>query len=197
MRNVGIFFVLTFLLTGMLYAEPKARTDDPAEFAIVKSNDYVRVVYAGKTPVNLEVFIMTEDGQEIFSEKIRQPEGFVRPYNLSELERGIYTIIVSNGIGSIVRDIELKTPVPQEAFATHAMKLDFPNGSRYLLTVPEQGLSEVTVEVYDSNHNLLYEHEVDTRHGYAKVYNIKGLRPQESVSFQVWNKKGEVVSLWP
>lgn len=146
------------------------------DIASKKQGEIFKVICEGDISVDIQVLIYDSYGNELFSEKIIGIEGFIRPYDFSMLPEGKYRIDVIDGNGFYVE------------------KLNYNHGevpsltSKILESSENESLSthsenEVTVNVYDNDHHLVYSDTEKVTENFSRVYHIK--KRGEDISCQV------------
>jgi hypothetical protein len=152
------------VLFGGVFKSPRSLPD----LASTNQGEIFKVICEDHGSVDLQVLIYDSYGNELFSEKIAGMEGFIRPYDFSLLPEGKYRIDVIDGNGLYVEKVNYSngeflslSPAPEAA------KNDL--GGKSLLTSE----NEVTVNVYDTDHHLVYSDTEKVTGTFAKVYHIK------------------------
>lgn len=138
------------------------------QFAVLQSGDVVKVIYKNEDLCQVNVVIKDEDGVEVFKEDLISVGGFVRPYNLSNLEKGDYTIHLKDASGELKANISHR----KSSWLTHVGRLTCPD-KKFMVIVPRQGHSDFTVQIFDAEGVLLFAEDVKTEDEYAKVFNLK------------------------
>jgi hypothetical protein len=179
----------TLLLAGVLFGsfaiaggpdEPKAKSG----IAVMKANvNLYKLIYKGDLAADVKVEILNDRNEVIFKETIRKTEGFIRPYNFSDLETGEYTIKVDNGSNWLTEKVAFGTARPDNL--THLVALE---DNKYLLTVPGQGSDDLTVRIFDQQGKPVYDATSAVQGNFAKVYNLGKM--QGPFSFEVSGKGG-------
>jgi hypothetical protein len=193
-KTKAILVMLILMISVVLYGTA-GDSPAPSKVTVVKGNGLVKVIYVGDHPDHVKVTILDDHGKKIFSEQIKEDDGFIRPYDFSELPDGDYTVTVSDGDIQFEEKIEHREE-EQLRLLAHVTKIDS-GEDRYLLSVPGKGEQEITIKLYNDQFNLLYEGKERIVNGFAQVYNIKNLGLQEIISFEVSNDEGASVTVQP
>src|SRR3954469_3051791 len=92
MLSFGVLFS-TMLFAGVANENPSSAS----KVNVKKENENTFVVtYKPVKATNVKVSIVNGSGNTIFSEMLKNTEGFMRPYNFSGLAEGIYTIEIAD-----------------------------------------------------------------------------------------------------
>jgi hypothetical protein len=103
--------------------------------AVVKSNaSSYKLIYKAELASNVKVEIINADNKVVFSEIIKNSDGFARPYNFGSLPEGDYTIRLDNGSNWLSEKVSYRQGEVQKL--AHLVTL---KDGRYLLTVPGLG----------------------------------------------------------
>jgi hypothetical protein len=163
-----IVFVLMLVTVG--YAMSFAGLPSEDNLVVVQRGDVFKVLYSGQSDAPVKVAILDNRGTEVFSEKLDASNGFIRPYNLSQLPRGDYKICVLDESGEQAEKICTRV---KEWPARISRMND--TEDKFMLTIPHQANTEVSISIYDKDNTLLYSANENITGGYAKVYVLKNL----------------------
>lgn len=161
--------IVAAVLLGVATSAFAKRTTG-ADMAVVKTNESVfKVFYQAAEKSTVQVRIANAAGEIIFKESIKNIDGFVRPYNLSQLPKGSYSLTVDNGKNIRTELIENHQPVTQKAI--HFELLD----NRQKVAITAYASREVgwVIKVLDDQHREIYKalHKVNGQFG--KIFRIK------------------------
>lgn len=146
------------------------------------SEDKVYVTYVGDAKVKVEVQIRDEKGRLIATDLVENENGFVRPFNISQLKDGNYS----------VRMLENRALVYESNFVidtknTAIMDL---GKNKFQLTYKDSHKQDVAINIYDDRGNLLHQEKVGQMDGFSRIYDLSKLNPNH-VSFEVSTAKGQ------
>lgn len=136
----------------------------------------VAVLYTEKSAANVLVKISDQDGKLIQTDRIKSKEGFHRPYDVSKLDKGLYTVEVLEN-GDLIHESSLL--IDNSKSAVRNLGHD-----RFQLTFAEKGCQRVAVGIMDSQGNLVHKESVNTTDGFSKVYDLSRLSG-EHFTFEV------------
>lgn len=133
-----------------------------------KDEDHIQLFYKSNKEATIEVSIYDADNKLAFKELIRKSDGFIRPYDLSAMKEGDYTLVVNDGTENFVEKISIKNSKETLLSNVISMKKE---GS-FLLTVADKKAQHITVSISDENGNVLYKQTENFDKQYSKIYNF-------------------------
>ncbi|HEX8038336.1 MAG TPA: T9SS type A sorting domain-containing protein [Chryseosolibacter sp.] len=175
-----VFVALTIGQANAKGVDPKA----PLGMSVIKSGNICKLFYRGEVAGDIEVTIYNENGRAVFSEVIRNKDNFMRPYNLSTLPEGNYTIALNDGQTTRVEKITHFNR--KDVRAVRLIKVNNAE-HKYLLAISNEGNDVLTITVFDQHNSLIYKGTEHVNGDFAKVYNLKG---NGRFLFQVSDQKG-------
>jgi hypothetical protein len=167
-KLLSLFGVLILFGTTVLASVKNSSAFTPSGVALVKNGAVIKVVYKSAQHATVKISIENENGKIFFSEFITSKDGFVRPYNLSRLPSGNYTVKVSDKSGT---HSEVITMEGKEEIVYYVRQLKN-EPSKYLLIIPAASSDLVLVSVYEDG-KVIHKEEVALQGDYAKLYNVK------------------------
>ena len=183
MKKIFSLLSVLFFFGTVVFATGK---DDPSaessNMAVTKSGSMVKVYYKSDSPSITKIEIMDKEGHSVFSETLKSKQGFMRPYNLSSLPAGTYTVKVSddNGIQS-----ELVTIGSVESMPYFVTKIEN-ELNKYALLIPGGKADQAVVSIYEAD-RLIHRHTENVKSGFAQIYKLKQIEGE--VWFDVTPKK--------
>lgn len=191
MKKTLSVLVVLMVVSSVVFAR---RMDNPgtssSSAAVVKTGNTFKLYYKGSEQDDVKVSIHDASGRIVFSETIKDIEGFVRPYNFAHLPEGDYSIKVTDRSGRQIQKISYKHEKAEPL--AHLLKVSGSN-AKYLLTVSNQADGDVTVKIYDGSNNIIYNKKEPASKEFAKIYNLEGIAGQ--FTFEVTDQKGTYTSL--
>ena len=151
-------------------------TDDPSSgsssVVVLNANgsNLFKVYYKANRFGNVKVSIINEKQDVVFSETLRKINGFMRPYNFDGLPDGTYTILVEDAFGKRLEKVSY-SPYQSKVFV-HLSKLAG-EGNKYVLTGRAFNEDEISVRIYDTYHNLVFEEFRKVAGEFGQIYNLK------------------------
>ena len=154
-----------------VYARSVENPTSTIGVGIMKKGSIFQVYYKGTRSSDVKVAIFNDKGGRVFFEVIRKIDGFVRPYNFSDLAEGRYTFEISDGITrqSHVGNYRMQEP-EQSVAPAHLTRVG--NENKFLLTVPGRSPRVVFVSIYGEKGQLLYREQLHHITEFARFYNL-------------------------
>lgn len=172
MKKTLSIFVVLISMSSVVFA---GGIDDPkvsSRIAIVrKDENHFNLIYKGNKVANVAVAIYNAKNELQFTEVIRKSDGFVRPYDLSGLQNGDYTIVVKNNSDEILSESVNISPT-KSSLMTQVVKTK--ENNKYVLTIADKKSEYVTVRVSDETSTILYEKRESLKGQMAKLFSFKG-----------------------
>jgi hypothetical protein len=185
-KNLSILSLL-LMVSSVVFAH---RAVDPsARMAVLKYGSTFKLLYKGARNADVRVLILNDNGQIIFSERIKNVDGFVRPYNFSSLPEGNYSIELTDADG---RQRERISHYERNKDKLASLVRLAGADKKFVLSVPNQGTDNITITIYDESSAVLYSETEEITGNFAKVYNLNQL--EGSVRFNVTDSKGNTKS---
>ena len=95
--NKPLSLLAILLISGITFANA---FDNPSTTMVVlKNGSTFRLLYKGAEQSDVKVLILNDENQIVFTEKIKNTDGFARPYNFSNLPEGHYSIQIKDNAG--------------------------------------------------------------------------------------------------
>jgi len=165
--------------------------DNPSTtMAVLKNGSTFRLLYKGIKQSDVKVLILNDENQIVFSEKIKNTDGFARPYNFSELPEGNYSIQLKDQSG--VRTETVNHHSKKESKKTmHLMRV--PGTARYILSVPNKGASDLSIAIFNDLDEVMYRSEENISGDFARIYNLGS--NAGNFRFVVTDSKGQTNSI--
>ncbi|HNT51377.1 MAG TPA: hypothetical protein PKK67_12365 [Cyclobacteriaceae bacterium] len=169
---------LQLVLAGVLFSACAFAgvVDEPAlaegvAVTHVSGSSVLKVYYSSGQTEDVKIAILNKKNKVIFSETIKKASGFLRPYNLSGLDAGTYTVVVEHG-----------NSFQKEQFTYSAGRIEklinimrLPEEGKYLLSVKSKASDVVNVNVYDRDNKLIHSQSHDVKDDFAEVLNLKAI----------------------
>lgn len=193
MRTVFFLFVVLAATGSSLRAGNELGLDE-GKARVFRSGDVIRLIYEDQSPCKLAVTIRDDDGSTIHREKIVGHKGFIRPYDFSALEHGVYWLTLSDGESKVVKKIDYRE-LKEDELNVYSAELDGEmNQIRCLVSVAVDDEEEITITVEDDQHHILHNESEVVNHSFARVYRI--VNPGDGVSIRVANGKGQTKTFY-
>lgn len=188
MNKTLSFLAALLVITSVTFAKTP---DNPASgISVLKNGATIKLLYKGTEQNDVKVLILNEDNQIVFTEKIRATDGFIRPYNFSQLPYGNYSFALIDNNGRQTEQVEYRTEPTRKLM--HVVRISGTTG-KFVLSVPNQGAGKLFVTIYDDMSRVLYSGKENITGDFARIYNLKDHTGK--VTFEVSDSKGKTNSL--
>ncbi|MFM8911434.1 MAG: hypothetical protein ACKOE6_00775, partial [Flammeovirgaceae bacterium] len=175
--------VVAVVLLGVTTCAFAKRTTG-SDVAVVKTNESVfKVMYHSAEKSTVQVRIANAEGEIIFKESFKNTDGFVRPYNLSELPKGSYSVTVDNGNAIRTELIEYRNSVAQKNI--HFGKVIDQN--KIAITGFSSSESEFFIKVLDQQKREVFAGSYTVNGQFGKLFKMKDI---SSYTIEVYDENG-------
>lgn len=187
---------ISLLLVGVLFCtlvfangtdEPTASTSSVAVTNVSGSSAY-KLHYTAYMASDVKVSILNQSGNVIYTEKIKNTDGFIRPYNFKDLVAGEYIIQVENAEGKHVEKVSYNAGKIEKQI--NIVKLT--DAGKYLFSVSSKGADYVKVNIFDQNDQLIHTQQRFVEKEFAEVLNLKSIN---GFTIEVTDSKGLLKTL--
>jgi uncharacterized protein (DUF2141 family) len=137
----------------------------------VTGSSVLKVYYASASLEDVKISILDKNERKLFTETLKKVTGFVRPYNLSGLSAGEYTVIVQDKNG--VRKELINYSAGKIEKMINIVRLS--DAGKYLLSVKSKASDKINVNVYDRENKLIHSQAHDVKNDFAEVLNLKNI----------------------
>ena len=184
--NQTLSFLAGFvLLTSAAFA---TSPNDPASgISVLRKGETVKLLYKGERQNDVKIYILNQDNEIVFSEKIKATEGFIRPYNFSMLPEGNYSFELVDNIGRHQAQ-QIDYRLERRKRLMHVVRVAGTT-DKFVLSVPNEGESKLSVTIYDDSNRVMYTENESINGDFAKVYNIR--EHVGEVTFEIVDSKGK------
>lgn len=160
--------------------------------AVIKTTESTfKLIYKSETQSDVRISIFDAKNQLIFSERVRNTNGFARPYNFEELAKGEYTIAIEDASGRKIERISTGAGATANKLV-NVTKMSSEE-SKYLLTVGGKGEEALTLNIYDGSNALIHSESKSIKGDFAQLYNLSKVKGQPT--FEVQHQDGTVQTL--
>lgn len=174
---------LTVLSIAALAGE-KEKDAKKSSVRVVIHSETCKLIYAKKLQAKVGVKIFDEGGRLVFAERIASEEGFIRPYNFSELNHGEYTIVITDGDEKIIEKVD-HGAVKEVKPKLQLIKMSEVAGQDkvYQLTIVNQGSALANINIKNDQDEVIFTKSEVLDGNYARLFNLKQIHT--AVSFEV------------
>jgi hypothetical protein len=173
-KNFTAAVLLAVLGTGMVVAQDLSEvfeSDNGRHEVRLEevSGAVYRLVYPVRSAGFVFVKIYNRENQLIYSDRIKNRNGFTRPYDFTGLPDGNYNFQIWSGSGKISRNLILRNPVNHLDVAVEETK----NPESYRLIVKGVTREPIYVDIYDENEELVYGETLDVDKDFSRIYSFE------------------------
>lgn len=170
-KNLTMAVLVTALSTGMVMAQDLSEvfeSDNGRAHIRLEESSATRykLVYPVRTAGIVYVKIYDQDNQLVFSDRIRNKDGFMRPYDFSDMPDGNYKFTIQSAGGQVTTDIVHK----QYKNDLDISVADTDEKDAYRLVVKGVKNDPVYVNIYDQKDRLVYEDVVKVGKNFSRIY---------------------------
>lgn len=188
-KTLSILAALTIFSTA-LFANNIDNPNAATGMAIMKNGTTVKLFYKGTKQADVKISIYNAANTLVYSETIKNVDGFVRPYNFTNLEEGEYSIELHGENGRQVERVIYKLgKVEKLANVMHVTG----ESNKYILSVANKGQDVLTIRIFGDKGVLLYSKTENVDGDFAQVYNLD--KYKGGLTFEVSDSKGVTKSL--
>ncbi len=173
MKKFNLLFVGVLFCT-LAFANGTVEPNESSSTSAVTNSDgssVFKLYYKGEQKGSVKVSIMDEYSKIVFSESIKSINGFMRPYNFSELGAGSYTILIEDSQG--IQEQQVTYGAGKIEKYINVVKLN--DEGKYLVSVKSKSSDLITVNVYDQFNKLIHSHDKMVKNDFAEVLNLKSI----------------------
>ncbi|MEQ9298237.1 MAG: hypothetical protein RIF33_06730 [Cyclobacteriaceae bacterium] len=128
----------------------------------------LELVYLDESPSTIIVKFRDAKGQVVSKDKLKNVSSFNRPYDLSHLSTGIYTIEVADEEGTFYET---------SALVDNSLSAVKPSGkAKYQLTFKEDLIQPVQVTIFNDRGTLIFKETVTSNQGFSKTYDLSKIK---------------------
>jgi hypothetical protein len=187
-KSISILMLLVTISSVGFASRPKNPTTGAA---VLQNGSTIKLLYRAEQLSNVKIQILNEKNEIVLTERLKNVDGFLRPYNFSELPAGEYSFVVTDARGSQIEKISYSEKIKPERIAKLMPVAG--NDKKLLLSVPNKQRDIITISILDEAGNVLYSEKEAISDDFAKIYNLEVFKGK--MRFHVVDSKGNVASL--
>lgn len=173
MKKLVLAVIVALFSTTFAFQSNASIKDDTTKAITIlkaypnKPNLYT-LIYTSENKDKIKVDIYDQKGNHLKSDVVANSNGFQRSYDFSSLSKGKYLVRVKDQnkvyrttINHLHAESDLKVNVsPLE------------NGSKYNLQVIHNSTNPVWVNIYNSDHKIIFRDKIDVDRNFSRVYDL-------------------------
>jgi hypothetical protein len=169
----------SLLLVGVLFSTLVFAngTDEPnkSESSVAVTNSVgsslFKLFYKAEQAGTVKVSIFSNDSKLVFSEKMKNANGFMRPYNFTGLPAGKYTIQIEDKNGIRTEQVEYTAGKIEKYISL----VKIAEEGKYLLSINSKSSDTISVSIFDEFDQLIHKQDKTIEHNFAEVLNLKNI----------------------
>jgi len=177
-------FVVAALIVSAASAGNPADEASGMATAIIKKGSSIKLFYKAPEQSTVRVTIYNSIGNLVYSETLKEVDGFMRPYNFDKMPYGDYRIVVNNGSSRRTEHVHYSL----EGIAHMASMVRLEDGKKYLLVVPNRSDDRLTISVTNDRGDTLHTSKHELQGDFSTVLNVEDLDGNFTVT--VMDSKG-------
>lgn len=187
MKKSFSIFGMLILISSVVFAGGIDNPLVPSNMAIIKTNTGARIFYSTETASQVHVKIYNADNKAVFSDFIKSKESFSRLYNLMDLPKGEYRVVMEdeNGIREELFSNRKKVEVLSSIIYAK-------NVQKCLVTLYTLDGTDVSVTLFDKNRQVLSSNALTVDGQASRLFNLEQIDGQ--ITVEVSNANGIVRS---
>ena len=142
------------------------KDESQAKVAIMQGRDVMKLVYLSDSEDKVNVSLYTAKGQKLLSTNIKNTDGFIKPFNFTQLEEGEYTFEITDNSGTIVENVTY-----DRSEISLSTVYNIKDSQKYKLNVLAEG-SDVKVTILDVNRNIVHEESMEGAESFSRTYDL-------------------------
>ena len=178
------FLILTAALVVTFGALAGNKPTSAAGVAVVSNGTTLKLYYKAASESNVKIAILNAEGRIVFTETIKNIDGFVRPYNLASAPEGEYTVEVTDEFSTHSEKVSIgQQHKPEIAKLTRVSGEE----GKYILAIPSKETKGISVRIL-ADDKVIYDEVMEISSDFAKIYNLKKIKGE--VTFEIKDQKG-------
>jgi hypothetical protein len=167
-----------------------ANASDDNKLTVIQGNEsgVFRVIFEGTEQGQSIVSVLDEEGNTIFSKNIKGQRAFILPMNFRGLESGEYVIEVKNGNDRWKEVVNYSPVASYNSTIQHVVVSKMKEDGKYVVCVSKTGNDAVSIDILDSNDDVLHAETREADGSLAVVYDVRNVFGE--VKFRITDKAG-------
>jgi hypothetical protein len=166
--NTRTFFSILILSISSTIAFANV---NESSFTVVagENANIFKVVYKSASTNRVQVSILNNNDEVVFSESFSKMNGFSRPYNFNGLPEGEYTIEVKDNQGKKMEKVNYCLGTIKSLIKVTKISTEL---SKFMLSVPNQGENKINVTIFNEEGDVMLQETREAVGDFAIVYNL-------------------------
>ncbi len=185
MKRTTIFLAALTIVVGSALANGDDDKKQKADFVFFQGkNNVYQLIYPSKEKGKVKISFKSDNGKTLESYSISNQYGFKKPFDLSQLSPGDYSVEVEDASGLSSLNFSIGSGIKMAAFKQ--------NGTYRLITENKSG-SGFTVNIYDEKNSLV--HSQKHTEGFSRKYDLTALGSTQYTFQVVQNGRSQSIAV--
>ena len=171
MKTLSVLFTALTLSVSAWAGTSLPLVETESQFAVVTSKEKVKLFYKGSEISNVSINLYNQKGDKLISYTVRKTDGFILPFGFENLEKGTYTIELTDNSGTRIETFDYNYEV---ASTLKSSIYKVKGGDKYSLQVVNEGVKPAEVYVYDNDRQLL--HKFSSEFSFTRILDLSEIK---------------------
>ncbi len=144
----------------------KERSDSQSKIAIIQGKEVMKLVYLNEQSNRVLIKVYDEEGHKLVSTGVRSKDGFIQPFNFSEVDEGNYTFEITDDSGTIIENVTLDR---SEVSISTVYKIK--DTQKFRVNVLAEN-DDVEIRIMDEDMNILHRDSFNEADSFSRVYDL-------------------------
>ena len=181
MKKTTLCLMVCLLTASFAFATAPEKTSD---FAVINKGRTLKVIYKASSENDVKIVIRDSGSKAVFEETLRNTDNFLRPYNLSQLPEGEYSVEITDNDGVHRKAVTVTNSLNKGLF--HVVPVTGQAG-KFLLTIGKMQNTKVNILVKNQFDHVLFE---STRNADKEFGQIIDLTRVKGASITITDSNG-------
>jgi hypothetical protein len=189
MKKVVFRVALLMMTTSYVFSANAGEKENPTKassrvevVATPKASVY-NLFYSSEREGAVKVTIYDTQGNNLYTDYIRNAKTFKKSYDFSGLAVGTYQIEVVGEGTRTQKNIEV---VKTTGSALNVKVVTVDEKGKYNLQVKHANMTPVFVNIYDDRDEVIFQEQIDVDHNFSRVYDLTKAF-EKAASFEVYS----------
>lgn len=169
----------------------KKNTTSTSKIALIQNSpERYKLVYLDQNEGSVHLQLRDGQGKVVFSEHIKNKEGFAQPLNFKNMPDGEYTIEVKSTTGELMKEVlAVERPAAGPSFVADLLNVNDSKKFRLIVFDKQKKALPVNINIYNEAGDQVHSESVKDVYSFRKIYDLQDLQG-ETFRFVISNKTG-------